>query len=104
MSSEPLKTLGYALNNLLRLNTSLGSIVYSDKQYDSGRAIMEANRQLIDKYGEYLLQIVSWFGEKRGNTPLSIEEQREAMALLGEYLFAGDKGLVSPLARDVLGI
>lgn len=99
LSSEPLKTLGYALNNLLRLNTSLGSIVYSDKQYDSGRAIMEANRQLIDKYGEYLLQIVSWFGEKRGNTPLSIEEQREAMALLGEYLFAGDKGLVSPLAK-----
>jgi len=99
LSSEPLKTLGYALNNLLRLNTSLGSIVYSDKQYDSGRAIMEANRQLIDKYGEYLLQIVSWFGEKRGDTPLSIEEQREAMALLGEYLFAGDKGLVSPLAK-----
>ena len=99
LSSEPLKTLGYALNNLLRLNTSLGSIVYSDKQYDSGRAIMEANRQLIDKYGEYLLQIVSWFGEKRGNTPLSIEEQREAMALLGEHLFAGDKGLVSPLAK-----
>ncbi len=99
LSSEPLKTLGYALNNLLRLNTSLGSIVYSDKQYDSGRAILEANRQLIDKYGEYLLQIVSWFGEKRGNTPLSIEEQREAMALLGEYLFAGDKGLVSPLAK-----
>ena len=99
LSSEPLKTLGYALNNLLRLNTSLGSIVYSDKQYDSGRAIMEANRQLIDKYGEYLLQIVSWFGEKRGNPPLSIEEQREAMALLGEYLFAGDKGLVSPLAK-----
>ena len=99
LSSEPLKTLGYALNNLLRLNTSLGSIVYSDKQYDSGRAIMEANRQLIDKYGEYLMQIVSWFGEKRGNTPLSIEEQREAMALLGEYLFAGDKGLVSPLAK-----
>ena len=99
LSSEPLKTLGYALNNLLRLNTSLGSIFYSDKQYDSGRAIMEANRQLIDKYGEYLLQIVSWFGEKRGNTPLSIEEQREAMALLGEYLFAGDKGLVSPLAK-----
>lgn len=99
LSSEPLKTLGYALNNLLRLNTSLGSIVYSDKQYDSGRAIMEPNRQLIDKYGEYLLQIVSWFGEKRGNTPLSIEEQREAMALLGEYLFAGDKGLVSPLAK-----
>ena len=99
LSSEPLKKLGYALNNLLRLNTSLGSIVYSDKQYDSGRAIMEANRQLIDKYGEYLLQIVSWFGEKRGNTPLSIEEQREAMALLGEYLFAGDKGLVSPLAK-----
>ena len=99
LSSEPLKTLGYALNNLLRLNTSLGSIVYSDKQYDSGRAIMEANRQLIDKYGEYLLQIVSWFGEKRGNTPLSIEEQREAVALLGEYLFAGDKGLVSPLAK-----
>ena len=99
LSSEPLKTLGYALNNLLRLNTSLGSIVYPDKQYDSGRAIMEANRQLIDKYGEYLLQIVSWFGEKRGDTPLSIEEQREAMALLGEYLFAGDKGLVSPLAK-----
>ena len=99
LSSEPLKTLGYAWNNLLRLNTSLGSIGYSDKQYDSGRAIMEANRQLIDKYGEYLLQIVSWFGEKRGNTPLSIEEQREAMALLGEYLFAGDKGLVSPLAK-----
>lgn len=99
LSSEPLKTLGYALDNLLRLSTSLGSIVYPDKQYDSGRAIMEANRQLIDKYGEYLLQIVSWFGEKRGNTPLSIEEQREAMALLGEYLFAGDKGLVSPLAK-----
>ena len=99
LSSEPLKTLGYALDNLLRLSTSLGSIVYSDKQYDSGRAIMEANRQLIDKYGEYLLQIVSWFGEKRGDTPLSIEEQREAMALLGEYLFAGDKGLVSPLAK-----
>ena len=99
LSSEPLKTLGYALNNLLRLNTSLGSIVYSDKQYDSGRAIMEANRQLIDKYGEYLFQIDSWFGENRGNTPLSIEEQREAMALLGEYLFAGDKGLVSPLAK-----
>lgn len=99
LSSEPLKTLGYALDNLLRLNTSLGSIVYPDKQYDSGWAIMEANRQLIDKYGEYLLQIVSWFGEKRGNTPLSIEEQREAMALLGEYLFAGDKGLVSPLAK-----
>ena len=99
LSSEPLKTLGYALDNLLRLSTSLGSIVYPDKQYDSGRAIMEANRQLIDKYGEYLLQIVSWFGEKRGDTPLSIEEQREAMALLGEYLFAGDKGLVSPLAK-----
>ncbi|MFR4039500.1 MAG: hypothetical protein ACLTZT_18495 [Butyricimonas faecalis] len=29
------------------MNTSLGSIVYSDKQYDSGRAIMEANRQLL---------------------------------------------------------
>ncbi len=99
LSSEPLKTLGYALDNLLWLSTSLGSIVYPDKQYDSGRAIMEANRQLIDKYGEYLLQIVSWFGEKRGDTPLSIEEQREAMALLGEYLFAGDKGLVSPLAK-----
>lgn len=99
LSSEPLKTLGYALDNLLRLSTSLGSIVYPDKQYDSGRAIMEANRQLIDKYGEYLLQIVFWFGEKRGDTPLSIEEQREAMALLGEYLFAGDKGLVSPLAK-----
>lgn len=99
LSSEPLKTLGYALDNLLRLSTSLGSIVYPDKQYDSGRAIMEANRQLIDKYGGYLLQIVSWFGEKRGDTPLSIEEQREAMALLGEYLFAGDKGLVSPLAK-----
>ena len=99
LSSEPWKTLGYALDNLLRLSTSLGSIVYPDKQYDSGRAIMEANRQLIDKYGEYLLQIVSWFGEKRGDTPLSIEEQREAMALLGEYLFAGDKGLVSPLAK-----
>ena len=99
LSSEPLKTLGYALDNLLRLSTSLGSIVYPDKQYDSGRAIMEANRQLIDKYGEYLLQIVSWFGEKRGDTPLSIEEQREAMALLGEYLFAGDKELVSPLAK-----
>ena len=99
LSSEPLKTLGYALDNLLRLSTSLGSIVYPDKQYDSGRAIMEANRQLIDKYGEYLLQIVSWFGEKRGDTPLSIEDQREAMALLGEYLFAGDKGLVSPLAK-----
>ena len=60
---------------------------------------MNANRQVIDKYGEYLLQIVSCFGEKRGNVPLSIEEQRGAMVLLGEYLFSGDKGLVSPLAK-----
>ena len=99
LSSEPLKTLGYALDNLLRLNESLGSIVYPGKQYDSGWAIMNANRQVIDKYGEYLLQIVSCFGEKRGNVPLSIEEQRGAMVLLGEYLFSGDKGLVSPLAK-----
>ena len=96
LSSEPLKTLGFALNNLLRLNEALGNIVYSDKRYDSGWAIMDANRQVIDKYGEYLLQIV---GEKRGNVPLSVEEQREAMALLGEYLFAGDRGLISPLAK-----
>ena len=99
LSSEPLKTLGFALNNLLRLNEALGNIVYSDKRYDSGWAIMDANRQVIDKYGEYLLQIVSCFGEKRGNVPLSVEEQREAMALLGEYLFAGDRGLISPLAK-----
>ena len=99
LSSEPLKTLGYALDNLLRLNESLGSIVYPGKQYDSGWTIMNANRQVIDKYGEYLLQIVSCFGEKRGNVPLSIEEQRGAMVLLGEYLFSGDKGLVSPLAK-----
>ena len=99
LSSEPLKTLGYALDNLLRLNESLGSIVYPGKQYDSGWAIMNANRQVIDKYGEYLLQIVSCFGEKRGTVPLSIEEQRGAMVLLGEYLFSGDKGLVSPLAK-----
>lgn len=99
LSSEPLKTLGFALNNLLRLNEALGNIVYSDKRYDSGWAIMDANRQVIDKYGEYLLQIVSCLGEKRGNVPLSVEEQREAMALLGEYLFAGDRGLISPLAK-----
>ena len=36
LSSEPLKTLGFALNNLLRLNEALGNIVYSDKRYDSG--------------------------------------------------------------------
>lgn len=50
---------------------------------------MEANRQLIDKYGEYLLQIVSWFGEKRGNTPLSIEEQREGDGVIGRVLVRG---------------
>ena len=46
------------------------------------------------------MQIASCIGNKRGNTPVSAEEQHEAMELLNQYLFTGENHFYSRLMKE----
>ena len=78
----------------------MDDIVYPGKKYDWGRAIMALNKAGIDLFGEYLLQVASYIGGKRGNVPISIEEQSEAMKILDKYVFTGEKEIITKTVRE----
>lgn len=100
LSANPLKALKCALENMHTLYGSLDDMIYPDKKYDSGKAITDMNAAGMELYGEYLLQIASCIGNKRGNTPVSAEEQHEAMELLNQYLFTGENHFYSRLMKE----
>lgn len=100
LSNNPLKALDDGITNLLSLTELMDDIVYPGKKYDWGRAIMALNKAGIDLFGEYLLQVASYIGGKRGNVPISIEEQSEAMKILDKYVFTGEKEIITKTVRE----
>lgn len=94
LSSDPLKALDCGMKNLFSLKEVLENVVSSGELNESFGALMNANQKVIDLYGEYLLQAVSYVGGKRGNKPVPANEQHDVMVLLNKYLFSGGEGLV----------
>jgi len=102
LSGDPLMAWVYGLKNLCSFKEILEGIVYSEKSNDVGQALLDANRKLIELYGEYLLQIASCIGAKQGDIPVPLNEQRDAMALLNVYLFSGEKDLFFGTLRECI--
>lgn len=100
LSAHPLKALKYGLENMYFLYGSLDDIVYPEKKFDSGRAIMDMNVAGMELYGEYLLQVASCIGNRIDRVPVAAEVQHEAMELLNQYLFVGENYFCSKLVKE----